>query len=187
MTGYAAAAAADLPQGYALRPMQPSDLPEVHLLETALFPHDAWPRDMFDHELAHPTRQYWAITRSSEIVGYAGMMCIPPVADVQTIAVASGHEGNGLGSALLRVMHRAALDAGGTEMMLEVRSDNPRAQALYRRLGYEHIHTRRGYYADGHDALIMRCDLLAPHTPQLSGDSHAPSRSADGRTIHGNR
>lgn len=178
MTGYAAAAAARLPEGYALRPMQPTDLDAVYALETELFPHDAWPREMFDHELAHPTRKYWVVTREHRIVGYAGMMCIPPVADVQTIAVATGHEGRGLGSALLRVMHRAAVELGGTEILLEVRSDNPRAQELYRRFGYEHIHTRPGYYADGHDALIMRCDLLPPRTE---------GRSADGRTIHGTR
>lgn len=180
MTGHqaASAAASSLPEGYALRPMQPADLEQVYALETELFPGDAWPRHMFDEELAHPTRQYWVLTREREIVGYAGMMCIPPVADVQTIAVAAGHEGRGLGSALLHTLHEAARHARGTEILLEVRSDNHRAQTLYRRSGYEHIHTRPGYYGDGHDALIMRCEL-APAGP--------PQRSADGRTIHGNR
>jgi len=180
VTGHqpAGAAASSLPEGYALRPMQPADLERVYALETQLFPDDAWPRRMFDEELAHPTRQYWVLTREREIVGYAGMMCIPPVADVQTIAVAAGHEGRGLGSALLRTLHEAARHARGTEILLEVRSDNHRAQTLYKRLGYEHIHTRPGYYGDGHDALIMRCEL-APAGP--------PQRSADGRTLHGNR
>lgn len=176
MTGHeaAAGAASSLPAGYALRPMQPGDLDEVHALETQLFPADAWPREMFDAELAHPTRQYWVATRERAIVGYAGMMCIPPVADVQTLAVAAGHEGRGLGSALLRALHHAAVLSGGREILLEVRADNPRAQALYRRFGYEHIHTRPRYYADGHDALIMRRELVPEHS----------RRSADGRTIH---
>ena len=158
--------------------MQPGDLDAVHALETVLFPEDAWPRPMFDEELAHPTRQYWVVTRDEEIVAYAGMMCIPPVGDVQTIAVAAAHEGKGLGSTLLRVLHEAAVRAGATEMMLEVRADNPRAQALYRRFGYEHIHPRAPYHGPGHDALIMRCELVPPG-PQ--------ERSADGRTIHEHR
>ena len=177
MTGHGAAAAASLPAGYALRPMQPGDLTEVHALEMQLFPADAWPREMFDAELAHPTRQYWVATRERTIVGYAGLMCIPPVADVQTIAVAAGHEGHGLGSALLRTLHHAAVLSGGREILLEVRAENSRAQALYRRFGYEHIHTRPRYYADGHDALIMRCELVAGRT----------RRSADGRSIHDHR
>ncbi|MFK4336292.1 MULTISPECIES: ribosomal protein S18-alanine N-acetyltransferase [Kocuria] len=176
--GSASAAASSIPAGHALRPMQPGDLDAVHTLETVLFPEDAWPRPMFDEELAHPTRQYWVVTRDGEIVAYAGMMCIPPVGDVQTIAVAAAHEGKGLGSALLRVLHEAAVRAGATEMMLEVRADNPRAQALYRRFGYEHIHTRAHYYGPGHDALIMRCELVPPGPHE---------RSADGRTIHEHR
>ena len=48
--------------------------------------------------------------------------------------------------------------------MLEVSSENPRAQKLYRRYGFEHIHTRRRYYRDGSDGLIMRLPL-AGHTP----------------------
>ncbi|WP_371413756.1 ribosomal protein S18-alanine N-acetyltransferase [Kocuria sp. HSID17590] len=172
------AAAASLPRGYALRPMQPGDLETVHALETELFPEDAWPAQMFHEELAHPTRRYWVVTREREIVGYAGMMCIPPVADVQTLAVAPAHEGRGLGATLLRVLHEAAVAQGATEMMLEVRADNPRAQALYRRFGYHHIHTRAHYYGPGHDALIMRCEL----TPEGSVE-----RSADGRTIHEHR
>ncbi|MCC5671205.1 ribosomal protein S18-alanine N-acetyltransferase [Kocuria rhizophila] len=176
--GAASAAVSSLPRGYALRPMQPGDLDAVHALETVLFPEDAWPRHMFDEELAHPTRAYWVLTRNGEIVAYAGMMCIPPVADVQTIAVAAAHEGRGLGSTLLRVLHEAAVRGGATEMMLEVRADNPRAQALYRRFGYEHIHSRAHYYGPGLHALIMRCALVPPG-PQ--------ERSADGRTIHEHR
>ncbi|WP_368410546.1 ribosomal protein S18-alanine N-acetyltransferase [Kocuria sp.] len=176
--GAATAAASSLPPGYALRPMQPGDLDSVHALETELFPEDAWPRPLFDEELAHPTRQYWVLTREREVVAYAGMMCIPPVADVQTIAVAAEHEGRGLGSTLLRVLHEAAVRAGATEIMLEVRADNPRAQALYRRFGYEHIHTRAHYYGPGHDALIMRCELVA---------AGPETRSPDGRTIHEHR
>ncbi|MGK4217141.1 ribosomal protein S18-alanine N-acetyltransferase [Kocuria marina] len=178
--GHAAAvgAASSIPAGYALRPMQPGDLEGVYTLEVVLFPDDAWPRHMFDAELAHPTRQYWVLTRDRQVVGYAGMMSIPPVADVQTIAVAKDHESKGLGSALLRVLHEAAIRSGATEMMLEVRADNPRAQELYRRFGYHHIHTRAHYYGPGHDALIMRCELVP---------AEEPTRSADGRTIHEHR
>jgi ribosomal-protein-alanine N-acetyltransferase len=48
---------------------------------------------------------------------------------------------------------------GARDVLLEVSSDNPRAQKLYRRYGFEHIHTRRRYYRDGSDGLIMRLTL----------------------------
>lgn len=150
---------------WTLRRMTARDVPVVHALEQHLFPSDAWPLEMFQAELAQPVCWYWVAEQDERIVGYAGLMCIRPVGDVQTIAVLPEHEGRGIGSALLRTLHGRARELGATEVLLEVRADNPRAQQLYRRFGYEHIHTRPRYYRDGTDALIMRLDLTAPEPP----------------------
>ncbi len=54
---------------------------------------------------------------------------------------------------------------GASEVLLEVRADNPGAQQLYRSLGFERIATRPHYYQpDDVDALIMRLELSAPIT-----------------------
>lgn len=42
--------------------------------------------------------------------------------------------------------------------------DNPRAQQPYMRFGFKHIHTRRRYYRDGVDALVMRRKLNPDET-----------------------
>lgn len=173
-----------LPAGYTLRPMEWSDLPVVHALETRLFPQDAWPLHFFEDELneARPredggTRDYRVIEAAGEsasavdaegsagIVGYCGLMCVPPLADVQTIAVVPEAEGRGLGTVMLQWMVAEAARRGARDVLLEVRADNPRAQQLYVRHGFEHIHTRAGYYPGGYglppvDALIMRRRLL---------------------------
>ncbi|REE03719.1 ribosomal-protein-alanine N-acetyltransferase [Citricoccus muralis] len=104
------------------------------------------------------------------VLGYCGLMCVPPLADVQTIAVAPEAEGHGLGTAMLLWMVAEAARRRATDLLLEVRADNPRAQRLYERHGFEHIHTRAGYYpgdasAQGAgggrvDALIMRRRLV---------------------------
>lgn len=172
-----------LPAGYAMRPMEWSDLPGVHALEERLFPLDAWPLSFFEEELAQAgpehdggTRAYRVITGpvpgdagegAGTVVGYCGLMCVPPLADVQTIAVVPEAEGHGLGTAMLQWM---AIESGrrrARDLLLEVRADNQRAQALYTRHGFEHIHTRAGYYpGDAEagtgrvDALIMRRHLL---------------------------
>ena len=153
-----------LPAGVVLRPMVKADVPEVHALERLLFPADAWPEYMFHEELAQAeTRRYWvAEERTSEgarIVAYAGLMCVPPIADVQTIAVVPDLEGRGIGSALLTGLIDEARRRGAADVLLEVRADNPRAQALYRRFGFVQIHLRRRYYRDGVDALIMQLPI----------------------------
>ncbi|MEX5298627.1 ribosomal protein S18-alanine N-acetyltransferase [Kocuria sp. CPCC 205292] len=154
--------------------MVPADLAAVHALERRLFPVDAWPLEMFSAELAQPVCWYWVAEQDGEIVGYAGLMCIRPVGDVQTIAVVPEHEGRGIGSALLRTLHAQARELGATEVLLEVRADNPRAQRLYRRFGYEQIHVRPRYYRDGADALIMRLDLAAPSAPDAPDTATEP-------------
>lgn len=142
--------------------MTTEDVPEVWDLERRLFPEDAWPLAMFHDELAQAsTRRYWVAADAGRIVAYCGMMCVLPIADVQTIAVAPDYEGRGIGSTLLRQLIDEARERGARDVLLEVRADNPRAQALYTRFGFEHIHTRRGYYPGGMDAMIMRLELAS--------------------------
>ncbi|MCO1340138.1 ribosomal-protein-alanine N-acetyltransferase [Kocuria polaris] len=146
--------------GFELRDMTAADLTEVYPLETRLFPADAWPRDMFEAEIAQvDTRRYWVAEADGVVVGYAGMMCVLPIADVQTIAVVPEYEGRGIGTALLEAMIREARTRGAENVMLEVREDNPRAQQLYARHGFEQIHVRRNYYPGGVSAVIMQLHL----------------------------
>ena len=149
-----------LPGDVTLRDMTAADVPAVHELERALFPVDAWPLHMFVAELAQAeTRRYLVAEAAGRIVGYAGLMCIEPIADVQTIAVVPEQEGKGIGSALLTELIRESRQRGAEDVLLEVRADNPRAQQLYLRYGFEQIHVRPRYYRDGVDALIMRLRL----------------------------
>ncbi len=152
--------AVQAPDGVALRGMVVGDLPVVHALEVRLFPVDAWPLQMFHDELAQQdTRHYLVAEVQGQIVGYAGLMCIEPISDVQTIAVVPEQEGRGIGSALLAELIAESRRRRAEDVLLEVRADNPRAQQLYRRFGFEQIHIRPRYYRDGVDALIMRLQL----------------------------
>lgn len=157
-----------LPGGITLRDMEAADIPAVHALEQRLFPVDAWPLPMFHDELAQTdTRRYLVAEIHGGIVGYAGLMCIEPISDVQTIAVVPEQEGKGIGSALLTELIAESRRRHAQDVLLEVRADNPRAQQLYRRFGFEQIHVRPRYYRDGVDALIMRLQLpREPLSPQ---------------------
>ncbi|MFI2562956.1 ribosomal protein S18-alanine N-acetyltransferase [Paenarthrobacter sp. NPDC018779] len=147
-------------EGVSLRDMTEADVAAVDALERRLFPVDAWPRQMFFDELSQPeTRRYVVAEAAGEIIAYAGLMCIEPIADVQTIAVVPEFEGKGIGSAILTELIEEARRRRAADVLLEVRADNPRAQQLYLRFGFEQIHVRPRYYRDGTDALIMRLPL----------------------------
>jgi len=129
-------------------------------LEQELFPEDAWTPEMFAAELAQPAsrRLYLVAEEGHTVIGYAGMMFTGgPQADVLTLAVDPAHWGQGTGAALLCALVDEAGRRGHTEVMLEVRKDNPRARGLYLRHGFEEIGIRRGYYQpSGVDAVVMR-------------------------------
>ena len=142
-----------------LRPMAGNDVPAVAKLEVALFGEEAWSPDMLASELAgEPGKYYLVAAEDGVIAGYAGMLATGGgQADVLTVGVAQDRWGEGIGAALLENLLTEAARRGCTEVFLEVRTDNDRAQRLYRRHGFDSVGIRRGYYQpSGTDALVMR-------------------------------
>jgi ribosomal-protein-alanine N-acetyltransferase len=137
-----------------------ADMAAIIKLERKLFPDDAWTPEMFAAEFAQPPdrRRYLVADDAGTLVGYAGMMFTGGTqADVVTLAVDPDRWGNGTGSALLVSLVGEAAQRGYTEVLLEVRKDNPRARQLYLRHGFTEIGIRRGYYQpSGVDAVVMR-------------------------------
>ncbi|WP_184889957.1 ribosomal protein S18-alanine N-acetyltransferase [Sphaerisporangium siamense] len=141
--------------------MTEADLPAVLSIERATFPFDAWSEGMLRGELADQprTRHYIVAVAGGEIVGYAGLAAAGDQADVQTIAVRTASQRAGIGSAMLSELLAEAVRRGATAVFLEVRADNPPAQAMYERFGFERIGLRRDYYDDGTDAIMMMRSL----------------------------
>lgn len=132
------------------------DIDDVMLIERDVFGPTAWSPAQFWSELAQEDRTYVVMREGVDIAGYAGLMCRPPTADVQTIAVGSPHRRRGFARALLGYLLGVADEAACTEIMLEVRADAAPAIALYESEGFEAIARRSAYYGPGQDALIMR-------------------------------
>jgi len=68
------------------------------------------------------------------------------------ILLAAESQGGGIGTALVRWLQQAATDAGAERLRLSVAYQNPRAQALYRRLGFEEA----GDVASTHLAMLWQ-------------------------------
>jgi ribosomal-protein-alanine acetyltransferase len=151
-----------------LRRASVDDLDALVALEHATFPSDAWSRNLMREELTGPHRYYLvAVASDGRIEGYAGLLAPQGAgeADIQTIAVAEAVRRRGLGRVLVQTLLAEARRRGASEVLLEVRADNPSAQRLYRTLGFEGIATRPHYYQpDDVDAVIMRLELAAPIT-----------------------
>jgi len=138
------------------------DLPAIMELERRGFPDDAWSEQTMAAEVASVHNVYLVDVEGDRIVGYGGVRALQggSDADIQTIALAPEVRGQGRGRALLRALTRAAVARGARELFLEVRADNPVAQALYVSEGFAELGRRPRYYQPGNvDAIVMRLDL----------------------------
>ncbi|NEN04444.1 GNAT family N-acetyltransferase [Diaminobutyricibacter tongyongensis] len=156
-------------------------------LEHATFVNDAWSERSMRAEITGDHTYYLVAFRVAgpdteagpdsaaspdAIEGYAGLLAPAGSTDgdIQTIAVAPGARRQGLGRALMLTLLGEARRRGITAVFLEVRADNPGAQALYRMLGFEEIGVRPHYYQpDDVDAIVMRVDV-APARTEWAGD-----------------
>jgi ribosomal-protein-alanine N-acetyltransferase len=93
---------------------------------------------------------------ASEILAYALLRSMPPQAELLRLAVDPEGRRRGAASALLSHAIRRLRAEGVVELFLEVRRDNEAALLLYDRWGFQCVGARRGYYADGADALVLR-------------------------------
>ena len=173
--------------GITLRAMTPADLPAVLRLEAALFGDEAWSEAMLTSELegVEASGRYYLVAEDAGgLVGYAGLLSPGgSQADVLTMAVAKDRWGQRIGAMLLDSLIAEAAGQGCTEVFLEVRVDNERAQRLYRSRGFAGIGVRRGYYQpSGTDALVMQLNMPRPRRFGFAGPRSAGPRSAGPRS-----
>lgn len=153
-----------------LRRADADDLEAIMAIEREVFGSDAWSEQSMRAELADRHSYYLVATPADAlepVEAYAGLRSPhgQSQADIQTIAVSRSARRRGLGRALMNTLIAEARDRGAREVFLEVRADNPSAQALYESLGFEPIAVRAAYYQpDGVDAVVMRLTIPEPET-----------------------
>jgi ribosomal-protein-alanine N-acetyltransferase len=149
------------------------DLDAIMAIETSVFTTDAWTTDAMRADLLSENCYYLVALPADDapvggvIAGYAGLLA-PRGAkegDIQTIAVAPEARRAGLGRVLMTSLLNEARRRGAREVFLEVRADNPNAEALYASLGFERLGVRPGYYQpDNVDAIVMRAAVPQQQT-----------------------
>jgi ribosomal-protein-alanine N-acetyltransferase len=132
------------------------------------------------HAAAFPPAEQWGTEAIRVLLGLPGSFGLlqPGVgfvlarvaadeAEILTLAVAPTARRQGHGGALLAGAMAAAAARGACAMFLEVAEHNAAARALYGAAGFAEAGRRRGYYADGADALVLRRGLTGPADSDL--------------------
>ncbi|HEY0472771.1 MAG TPA: GNAT family N-acetyltransferase [Kribbella sp.] len=140
-----------------IRLAAPDDLEGLVTLDQACFGSSAWSQASWSSEFDRlADDRVVLVADEGSVVGYV-VLLIPGVAgdpvDLLRIAVAPAVRRTRIGG---RLMTAALTRCAGRTVLLEVAAGNKAAGELYRGFGFEEISRRRGYYADGEDAVIMR-------------------------------
>jgi ribosomal-protein-alanine N-acetyltransferase len=138
--------------------MRRRDLDEVMAIEKRAFAHP-WSREVFARELRVPFSRVVLARIQGEIVGYACRWLHAGAVEIQNVAVHPEWRRRSIGRKLVEVLLAEARAANVRRALLEVRRYNRPALSLYRKLGFRETGTRRGYYADGEDAVLMEIDV----------------------------
>lgn len=137
-----------------VRAMLESDLLRVSLIDAASQP-SPWSQDRFAGELALPQSRLTVAEKGGRVVGYLCAWEVAGELEIQNIVTALECRRCGVATALLEELLTYARSVALSRLLLEVRSGNDAAIALYRRYGFHACGVRHGYYADGDDALLM--------------------------------
>jgi [ribosomal protein S18]-alanine N-acetyltransferase len=143
------------------RAMTVRDLDAVVAVEARCYSHP-WSRGNFTDSLAAGYLAEVLVDEAGELAGYLVAMQGVDELHLLNITVAPGWQGQGHGQGLLTALRQHGQRRGLATLWLEVREGNHRARALYRRLGFEEVGLRRGYYPAAlrrEDAVVMSLAL----------------------------
>jgi ribosomal-protein-alanine N-acetyltransferase len=142
------------------------DLPILVSMERVLFADSPWSMGQFKEEFKGvPNSRYFMVATNAQdqIVGYAAVLVVAPgvEADVLTVAVLPEYARKGIATHFMGELEKWSKEKQALAMMLEVGTENTSAIALYEKLGYQTIATRKNYYGQGLDAFVMRKEFGA--------------------------
>jgi len=138
-------------------PMTVADLEWVAAQDRLLYPFP-WSRQNFIDSMV-AGYGCWTLFEDGQRAGYAVLMMVLDEAHILNISVCQARQGCGLGGRMLQHLGDVARAAGATQIFLEVRPSNEAALALYKKVGFEMIGRRKGYYPalnGREDAVVMR-------------------------------
>ena len=137
-----------------IRPATIDDVQKLIEVDSTAF-EKSWNFQMFSDELKKDYAFYFIAEINNIPVGFAGIWCIYETAELIRIATHSDYRKTGVGNSLIKTVLKKATEQSCESMLLEVRSSNKAAQALYLKNNFSQINIRKGYY-DGEDAVIMQ-------------------------------
>lgn len=124
-------------------------------LENICFPHDYWTLESLKGEMQKSSTCFFVAVESQEIIGYVCFSLLYDEAELNRICVLPQYRSKGIGSRLMDFLINKLKALSCAKLMLEVRSTNSEAVALYKKFGFKTDFVRKGYYLNPPDDAIL--------------------------------
>ena len=136
--------------------MNPAHVAQIAQIEKVCFS-DPWSEKSIASELENELALWLVAEESGQVCGYVGSQTVLGETDMMNVAVHPDFRRKGIAEALVNALVEALKEQGSHCLTLEVRASNDPARALYEKLGFTHIGTRKNYYRNPkEDGLILR-------------------------------
>ncbi|EOH99133.1 ribosomal-protein-alanine acetyltransferase [Enterococcus moraviensis ATCC BAA-383] len=145
-------------QDYFVRAIILDDIKDLLSIEREVYAGELpWTKTAFLVELqSSDPHLYLLIQKEGKTIGFIGCRIFGKDAHITNVAVATQHQGSGIGSFLIREVLEFAKSNECDTISLEVRISNKNAQRVYRQLGFVSNTIKPRYYTeDNEDALEM--------------------------------
>ena len=136
--------------------MNPGHVAPIAQLEKVCFS-DPWSEKSIASELENELALWLVAEEDGQVCGYVGSQTVLGETDMMNVAVHPDFRRRGIAEALVNALVEALKAKGSHCLTLEVRASNSPARALYEKLGFSRIGTRKNYYRNPkEDGLILR-------------------------------
>ena len=137
---------------YAVMPA--SDAMEIFLIDKECFPTEFWSVELIGKDMLHS--EYFVLKEDDKTAGYVCVSTVLDEAELTRIAVRNQYRQCGVATKLIEFVKKHLLQRGCKTLILEVRTSNMPARALYSKMGFEVYASRKNYYHNpNEDALLM--------------------------------
>lgn len=139
---------------------------QIALLESELFPDDAWTADSIAELLQTEINDVIILQKDNELLVYCLYQVVFETAEILRIGVNPSWQYQGIGTQIFNQLLDILYQKNAQTLLLEVRSDNQPAINFYQKNGFNAIHVRKNYYqlknGASVNALIMQKILSSP-------------------------
>jgi ribosomal-protein-alanine N-acetyltransferase len=142
-----------------IRKMDLSDIPYVYQEELKIFGKSLGEKTLYNEIIYNEMSKYFIALVDGKRAGYVGSWFTMPNAEILNLFVSENYRGLGIGTLLMDEVIQVCNEHEIEQLTLEVRPSNTYAVQMYKNLRFKNIATRKNYYEDGEDAILMALEL----------------------------